>query len=249
MNGMMKPRFALSTLSTLIALSISTTTFASDFSLPFVNGSELGNAYAGWAASATDASTSYTNPAGLIKLKSPQIVVAGVDVRGFSQFKGTSTTPFATQFGQVTGTAGGFLPLFDLAIPINDKFVFGFSETAPFGLGNNYPTWSVVRYAATRSQLIVVDLSPSIGYKINDKLSVGAGFDAQRVAITLNAMMPMPFSLPDAQGQNHLTGWGYGFHAGILDQINESTRVGLSFNSQTTFSPSGDSVVYSSMGT
>lgn len=40
----------------------------SDFNLPFVNTSGLGVAYADWATAASDASTAYTNPAGLVKL-------------------------------------------------------------------------------------------------------------------------------------------------------------------------------------
>lgn len=62
----------------LLQAAVSTQVCASDFSLPFVSVSGLGNAYSGWAADAYDASTTYTNPAGLVKIKSPQLIIAAV---------------------------------------------------------------------------------------------------------------------------------------------------------------------------
>jgi len=224
------------------------TTMASDFSLPFVSISDLGNVYSGWAAEAYDASTTYTNPAGLTLITKPQIIIAAVDVTGHTQFQGTATSLLgAPQTGTATGTAGGFAPLLYAAAPLAKNIVFGFGVNAPFGLGTNYPKNSIVRYAATRSQIVDVDLSPSLGVKINDKLSAGVGVDFQRLTVTLDNMYGLGIP-PDSEGQNHLAGWGYGWHGGLLYQLMPSTRVGLSYNSQTMFHTTGDSEVFSTTG-
>jgi long-subunit fatty acid transport protein len=42
--------------------------YASDFNVPFVSASGLGNLYADWATNIDDSSNSFTNPAGLTQL-------------------------------------------------------------------------------------------------------------------------------------------------------------------------------------
>lgn len=233
---------------TLVFLSFSQQSVASDFSLPFINGADLGNVYSGWAASANDASTAYANPAGLVRITQPQVVAAAVSVMGHTQFQGTSTTLVSSQTGVANGVAGGFGPLLYFAAPISKNVVIGFGANSPFGLGTNYRTDSIVRYAATRTKIVDVDLGPSIGVKINEKLSLGLGFDAQRLTATLNSMYGPPFSVPDAELQNHLTGWGYGWHGGVLYQFMPTTRAGISYNSQTMFHTTGDSEVFGNTG-
>src|SRR5450759_4018488 len=51
--------------------------YGSAFALQEQSGSGLGNAFAGGAASAEDASTIFTNPAGMSRLPGMQAVVAG----------------------------------------------------------------------------------------------------------------------------------------------------------------------------
>lgn len=233
----------------IFLLSIPLSSQASDFNIPFVNVSDLGSLYSGWAVTANDASTSYTNPAGLIKLKNPQIVGAAMAVIGHTEFSGTTTNTLGQpETGTASGSLGGFLPLFYAAAPLSDKIVVGFGINAPFGLSTGYSKTSIVRYAATRSQILAVDVEPSIGFKLSDTLSIGVGLDAQRLTFTLNNMYGPPFSVPDAEGQNHLAGWGYGVHAGVLYQPLPATHIGLSYNSQVMCHTSGDSEVFMPTG-
>jgi len=234
--------------ATVTTLTIPFSIFASDFNLPFINASDLGNMYAGWAASATDASTATTNPAGLTRLKTPQLVVAMLDVSGNTQFTGRTGTPFSSQSGTANGTLGGGLPLFYISKPLTERITVAFGESAPFALGTHYDKSSIVRYSATKSQILVADVSPSIGFKINKSLSVGLGLDIDRIFLTLNNMYGPPLSTPDGEGQNHLWGTGLGAHAGVLYEINPCIRVGLNFTSQVSFHLSGNSQVYSIAG-
>src|ERR1700735_839057 len=88
--------------------------YAADFNLPFVNGADLGDAYAGWAASARDASTAFTNPAGLVKLNHQQLVVSGIGLMGSTQFTGSTTIPvlpgLPAQVGTASSKVRGLIP-------------------------------------------------------------------------------------------------------------------------------------------
>lgn len=229
--------------------SFSTQSIASDFNIPFINAADLGNMYAGWAAEAKDASTDFTNPAGLTELHHQQLVATMVGVMGSTKFTGTTTTPlFPTppETGTASSKLRGLLPSLYYAAPLSEKIVFGFGETVPFALGTNYAKDSIVRYAATRSQIAVIDVGPSLGYKINDAFSVGFGVDIQRLTFTLNHMYGPPLSFPDSEVQNTYAGWGYGWHGGILYKVLPTTRLGLSYNSMTMFHTSGPSTLFGS---
>src|SRR3990172_2899098 len=71
-------------------LVMSGTAAASGFALTEQSGSGLGNAYAGGAAGAEDASTIFFNPAGLSQIKGRQLVVAGHAIKPSAKFSNTA---------------------------------------------------------------------------------------------------------------------------------------------------------------
>lgn len=232
-------------------LSFSGAALASDFSLPFVNASDLGTVYSGWAAVAEDASTAYTNPAGLTRIHHVQLVFPVLGLFGYTKFTGetrTPTFPFPitkNESGSASSKLEALFPCFYFAAPITNRLTFGFSQTAPFGLGTQYEKDSIVRYLSTKSRVVVIDVSPSLGFKMTDKLSVGAGFDAQYLMFTLNHLFGPPFSIPsDSENKNNETGWGYGWHGGVLYELLPCARVGFNYQSQVSFRSKGDSILY-----
>lgn len=232
----------------LALIGISTPSIASDFNLPFVNAAELGDLYSGWAASANDASTAFTNPAGLTRIKNQQWVFAALEVFGNSNFSGTTTPPFpplAPQTSRAHTEIHGFLPSVYYATPIAKNLFFGFSITTPFALGTHYKKTSILRYAATQSNILANDFGPSIGFKITDQLSAGFGLDIDRLELTLNYLMGAPPFTPDFESQNRVVDWGYGWHGGLLYEFTPCTRVGIDYNSQIAFHGTGDSKLYS----
>lgn len=249
MTGFIKTKKRLHGLLALLFLSQSA--FASDFSLPFINASDLGTAYSGWAALAQDASTAYSNPAGLTHLRHIQVVFPLLGLLGYTKFTGNSRTPtfpfpvVRNETGAASSLLKAWFPSFYFAIPINQKLTLGFSQTTPFGLGTQYDKTSIVRYLATKSKVAVIDVSPSVGFRVTDQLSVGAGFDAQYLMFTLNHLFGPPFSIPaDSEQKNNETGWGYGWHGGVLYDLLPCARVGFSYNSQVVFHSRGDSILY-----
>jgi long-chain fatty acid transport protein len=235
------------TLTVFTLLTISFTAAASDFSVPFVNAAGLGNIYAGWAAEADDASTAYSNPAGLVRLHCQQMQMSVLGVNMNTKFTGTTTPPsppFPPQTGTASGSNGALLPYFYYAIPVNNRIVFAFGETIPFGLGTNYAKDSIVRYGATRSLITDTDVGPSVGIKITDQFSVGAGFDVNYLFLSLNSMVGNPPFFGDVESQNHMRDWGFGWHAGALYQFTPCTRMGFNYRSPVVFHLTGDSKIF-----
>lgn len=237
----------------ITSLCITSHAIASDFSLPFVNTSGLGVAYADWATATNDASTSYTNAAAMAYLPHQQFSFNAMGITGTARFTGTSTTPSfpfqapTVQSGVAKSKIGAFSPSMYYAGPLSDRFSLGFHLTSPFGLGTNYgssPT-SIGRYAATRSQVVGIDAGPSLAMKVSERFSIGGGLDAMYVAVTLNNMYGPPLSMPfDSPLQNHLSDWGFGWHAGALLKLTSLTRIGFSYNSLVALETKGHSTIY-----
>jgi long-chain fatty acid transport protein len=239
-------------------LATASEVLASDFSLPFVNSSSLGVAYADWATAASDASTAYTNPAGLVYLPKQQMVINALGITGTAQFTGTALTPPypypnpIIQTGKARTNIKAFSPSFYYAIPFLNKLALGFNFTAPFGLGTKYPSdpfSGITRYGATRSEVLGLDAGPSLAIKLMDWISAGAGFDVLHLAFKLNNRYGPPVSSNgDTILENHLSGWGYGWHAGTLIRFAPTSRIGLSYNSQIGLVTRGYSQVTSVSG-
>src|SRR3990167_5212620 len=75
---------------------------ASAFQLFEQDAASIGNAHAGYAAEAADASTAFYNPAGITRFKNQQVVIAGAAVMPSFKFNGNIT---------VNTIGGGLTPI------------------------------------------------------------------------------------------------------------------------------------------
>ena len=211
-------------------------TQAAGFALIEQNASGLGNADAGQAASAQDASTIFFNPAGMTHLPDRQVVLAGHLIKPQAEFSGTVSP--ATVGGGNGGDAG------ELAVVPNAYFEFrltpdvslGVGVNAPFGLKTEYdPTWKG-RTQAIKSELKTINLNPSIAWKASETLSLGAGVSIQYAEATLSN---------SANGAGIATikaddSYSWGYNLGLLWQPTSATRVGVAYRSQVKHKLEGD---------
>lgn len=268
-------RFVMRRLVTVLCATgffgVSSHALASAYQLWEQDGASIGNYHAGYAAEANDASTAWYNPAGITRIKNQQIVFGADAIMSDFKYRGSvglteSTpkfapppefivvTPSTLNFHSVTGQGGQFsvVPSLHYVAPIADWIGFGFSVDVPFGLKTNYGTSTPLRYASTLTSITVVDISPSLGFKVMDnqygKGSVGLGFDIQRAWAEFDseAALFVPFTETPVIGltgssQNKANDTGYGFHLGGLYEINDCARVGLSYHSQVVHHLTGSS--------
>jgi long-chain fatty acid transport protein len=232
----------------LLFAGFSANSFASGFQLFEVNGAGVGDFYAGAAANANDASAAFFNPAALVTMKNPQIQLSDVSIFSNIQLTGMNTYSVVALGSVVTsGSAQGgtfnSIPSVEIAAPFNNEISWGFSVAVPFGLNTDYDSTSFIRYAATKTAVQVIDVSPSVGFKVTDKFSLGLGLDADRLSASLNSVLGVPAFGPgfDTVSQNDANGWGYGWHAGALYQFTPDTRVGFEYRSKVSYGISGTS--------
>lgn len=253
-KNLLKKAIQLGLISAITGFSGST--LASGFAIPFPSITDLGTDAAGGAALAQDATTAYTNPAGLIRLQNQQIAASALGITTTIKFNGTMNNPglpgFGTpvsETGSAKSTAGAIIPAFYYALPIADRWAFGLSVNTPFGLGDDYSENAITRYDVTYTQLASIDIGPSIAYKLTDKFSIGAGPDVVYFRLLSQAMSrTQPFTTQDSQSKMDLSSWGYGWHAGVLYQFTPQTRAGLTYHSQVVEQLEGTSKFYANGG-
>ena len=138
-----------------------------------------GNAF---AAQADDASAIHFNPAGLTQVDGVQSIVGtnlmggsikykspeGIDTRG--DFGGSILSPPPSQF-YLSANLGA------LGAATLSSVTLGLGLTSPFGSNTRYPVDGPFNTAVTSATLPLIDIKPTIAYKVHDDLSLGVSAD------------------------------------------------------------------------
>ncbi|MBI5660324.1 MAG: transporter [Nitrosomonadales bacterium] len=256
-------RFNKTTLACSIAAAlaaISGTAAASGFALIEQSASGLGNAYAGGAASAEDASTIFFNPAGMSRLQGKQIAVAAHIITPSAKFSDTaSTIPtgpgfIAAPIGKNAGSTA-IVPSAYFSWAIDPQLSAGVGLGAPFGLKTEYDANWMGRFHAIKSEIKTVNINPSVAYKINETVSLGVGVNWQKFDAELTKAINYKYIAVLAgagglvadgtEGSHNITAsdsaWGYNF--GAIFAINPIMTVGIAYRSAMSYNLSG-SVAY-----
>ena len=153
--------------------------FASGFQLLEQNASGLGNAYAGSAAVADNASTVFYNPAGMTELKTHELSIGGNAIHPSFKF----TDQDSTTGGGYGGDAGNLVGLPNLygSWAVTKDLYLGIGFNAPFGLQTKYEEGWIGRFQSTDFEIKTYNVNPSLAYRINDKVSLGLGLNWQRM--------------------------------------------------------------------
>jgi len=236
---------------TLIAASVAATGLGSGGALAGglllyeVGTADVGLASAGYGARAQDAATVFTNPAGMTRLDGSQLTLGAQLLYGdlkFSPSSGTSSDLGTNDGGNPIGWFPGGGAFFSHSISPDLKI--GVAATGNFGLALKYNSDWVGRYYVQEGTLIGMSILPSIAYRVNPNLSLGASLNVmygklkQQVAInTPDPLRPgviLPINRSTTDGQLNLDNstWGFGVNLGAMYEFSPATRVGFTWNSQ-----------------
>jgi long-chain fatty acid transport protein len=167
-----------------LGLIATTDVRAAAFALYEQGASGLGNAYAGAAAVAEDASTVWWNPAGMARLgPGKHFAIAGVLINPSTKFHDRgSVAPAGRPLGDEGGDAGEtkLIPSAFFAMDINPRWNFGVGLNVPFGLKTEYTSTWLGRFQGISSEVKTLNVNPSVSYKLSDAMSVGFGVSYQR---------------------------------------------------------------------
>lgn len=116
--------------------------------------------------------------------------------------------------------------------PLNDTLAVGLGVSAPFGTAIQWTPDGPLRYsAAYDANLRTTSLTPAVGLKLNDRISVGVGLDIYRSDLHLEQRYPwgplLGATLPDGNLLFEGSGWGIGAYAGLNLAISDRQRIAV----------------------
>jgi len=259
-----KPRYTRFKLAGLLCCTSlvglgSSISHAAGFALIEQGVSGLGNAYAGAAASAEDASTIFFNPAGMTLLDGQQVVAGLHIIKPSTKF----TDNGSSASGSNGGDAGnlGLIPNLYYVADIGNDMKLGLGIGVPFGLSTEYDDDWQGRYQAIKSSVEAININPSFAFKVNPQWSIGLGANIQYFKAELTSAVDFSSvcigtlgaancvgsglvtpQTPATDGFADITGssWGFGYNLGVLFIPSEATRIGLAYRSQVKQSLDGD---------
>ncbi len=256
-------------LSALISGCYATSVHAAGFALIEQGVKGLGNAYAGGAASAEDASTVFYNPAGMTRLKGREFIAGMHTIEPSMRFSNTAST-ISPSFGgaALTGNDGGdggvtgFLPNFYYSQELENGYWFGLGVNAPFGLSTVYDSNWKGRYQAVESKIKTLNINPSLAYRFNERLSLGGGVNLQYIEAKLTqavdytavclglfggvtcttqglGVATLQSTSTSGYSDNTASGRSTGYNAGMLYEFDPQTRIGLAYRSNIKYKATG----------
>ena len=219
--------------------------FAAGFQLNEVSGSGLGNAFAGAAASAEDASTLWSNVAGLSRLGSRQVVGVLHLITPVIRFHDSGSIAAARQPAPAGegGDAGGLnvVPNLYIAWPLNHDLVLGLGVNSPWGLVTDYDAGWIGRFQADKSDIMTLNVNPALSYKLSPNLALGVGLNWQRMLAEFSnqlnysarsGLLPVGVEAPALiKGSDNALGW----NLGVLWDLSPEHRLGVHYRSAVQY--------------
>lgn len=243
-------------LAVAASLLLSVPALASGYGVREWSAVAMGSAYAGASATGSDASFLAYNPASLASVGTYDSSVSLVGLfPSSSATYTTATTSAGTPTGGLTTPDGiiknAFVPNLAARMRLSSDWALGLVVYAPWGLSTDYEDGWAGRYHALKSDLLTVDVTPTVSYQISDSFAVAAGLQIQYAtgslsnAIdigTIGALFSVPGAVPGAQDGGVLfdaDGWGVGFTLGVMGELVEGVTVGLSYRSAVSHTLNG----------
>lgn len=193
----------------------------------------VGNAYAGQAAVAHDASTAYLNPAAMSEVDESQWLVGIQGSFSMLKFNGMDN---ASQF--TPSLAAYWLK------HISDKWTLGATLNLPqvsmLDYGND---WSG-KYYLTERRVVMAHFSPAASFRLNDQWSFGGAINLYLGMLSQDAVVPstkdgMPEGMAEVEG----SALSMGFQAGVHFRADENTTLGLMYRYRATVDIQGSADV------
>ena len=208
-----------------LGLFISQSTHASGLYFYEIGTEDTALAGAGQAARAQDASTIVTNPAGMTRL--PDHMFTG----GLQAMDGDIS--YKMDEGSRGKSPGDIMRIFPNASAfysqkINDDLFAGIGLYGNYGLGTDYGNWAGDRLIK-KSTMAALTVSPSLAYKLNDRLSIGGSVNVNYGFLSLTRNVDGD----DETEKDH--DWAMSYRLGLLMALTDQTRAGMTWTSKTEY--------------
>jgi long-chain fatty acid transport protein len=192
---------------------------------------DVGLASAGWAARADDAGTVFTNPAGMTRFDSPEVLIGAQPIYLNVKFDPNSETTTTGSKGNASEwlPAGGSF----LVMPLTENLSVGAASLGYFGSKLDYGHHWVGRYYLTRAECQGFSFVPGAAYRLTKCLSVGACVNVMYAIDRIHAMVNNTLDgLHDGRIRAIGNHWAVGAVVGVLYEHDECTRFGVTYVSE-----------------
>lgn len=181
-HARLRNRLRLAGAGALLLLVVSpAVVFAGAFRIFDQSASATGQSGA-FTAQADDPSAVYFNPAGMTQLRGIQSSAGTLLIGGGTDYTSPSGATARGDFGGVVAypPPSNFYLTANLkrtGVAALENVSVGIGLVSPFGVLYGYPNNSPFATAVTYQALPLIDIKPTLAYKLNDQLSVGLGAD------------------------------------------------------------------------
>lgn len=212
-------------LQTGLLVILSTDLHGAGFQLSERSTRGLGRAFSGEAAIGDDASILGSNPAGMSLLDDWSFSIGSSFITPEVNARGTGITG-ALSDDRIISKA--IIPYSFLTKKLDDDFTLGLGIYTLFGVNSDYSADFATGAVVDQSDLLTLNITPALSYRINSQWSIGAGFDVLHAEGQINSRQPgIGENLFDLTGDD----WGFGYNLGVLFELNKRTRFGLHYRS------------------
>lgn len=230
-----------------LATLICSQTWAAGFQLIDQNAGGIGNAYAGSAATAENASTIFYNAAGLTELRNTNISGGLTAVEATCRFhnEASSAGSLAASNTVADGCGAAQIPNAYLSSAITDNIHVGIGIGAPFGLMTKYQSPWIGGAQSIKFDVKTININPTVAMRVNDNVSIGFGLDWQRFKSEYERLLGT-FNVPGLASTAGVTASintsdnAWGWNAGVLFKLSPETRIGISYRSSIDHKAKGD---------
>jgi long-chain fatty acid transport protein len=233
-----------------------TPAIAAGYGLREFGADAMGGAFAGVAATGSDATYQIYNPATLDFTQSTDMAV------GATAILPSSSATYKTALASAGTPAGGrsaqndfipnaYVPNLALRTRLSDAWSAGVAVSVPWGLSTDYDRGSDVRYYALKTKFTAINITPSVAYRISPELTIAAGAQIANADGTLSsaidvgtvgALFKIPGSIPgkqDASASLTARDWAAGYSLGAIFHASDSVTLGLAYHSAVDHELSG----------
>jgi long-chain fatty acid transport protein len=211
----------------------------------------MGRAGAGVASPCAGGSAIFFNPAGIVTGQAGRWNVSS----------GVTMIPprgsWVPDTGTPTDLVNNNIPVPNVYVTrqIGSRFAVGVGMFAPYGLTTEWPESSPGRFLSYKATIKGIYIQPTIAFRVNSSIQVGAGFDIVRSAVDLKqrvdasslplsatatfAAIGIPVGTDVADVRMHGTGTAYAAHLGLIFRLNDALSLGARYMTGTTIEGAG----------
>jgi len=218
----------------MVGLLGASLSYGAGFTILEQSAAGIGRSLAGMTVDDHDPASMYFNPSMPAWFDKMELSIGSHMMHVDAQYLDKGSSP---ELGtDESGNGGGWvaIPNMYFVRPLSSTVSYGMGMSATSGTRTDYnPHW-IGRYTATETEISVMDLTPTLAWKIRDDLAIGIGLVLEYADVTMSQMLKVG---PYGDSQMKVT--GDSIAAGVAAGISynppiEGMKLGLGFRSRMT---------------